>query len=103
MPTDEGGRIGEDGRFEHFAGVHDARCQTAHGHGIDPDDLIFLIQEEHDKMLSVHPLQVCREQAAGVSRTPDPLRIAGHLSFPYQRYPVDRYVLLWHLSFLKQG
>lgn len=83
VPANERGGIGKDGGFEHFAGVHNTGRQTPHRDGIQPDDLIFLIQEEDDKMLSVHALQVCPEQPGGISRTPDPLRIARHLSFPY--------------------
>ena len=103
MSTDDGGGITEDGGFEHFAGVYDAGRQTPHRDRVDPDDLIFLIQEEDDKVFSIHSIQVCPEQSGGISRTPDPLLIARHLSFPHQHYPIHRYVGLGCLALLKQG
>ena len=70
---------------------------------MEADDLIFLVEHEHDRMFAVHPVQLGRQHPAGIRQTPDALLIAGALSLPYQRHAIHREGLLGFGPFLKQG
>jgi hypothetical protein len=70
---------------------------------MDADDVVFLVEEEHNKMFAVHIGQVGRKHTAGIRRTPDLVLLVGYLSFPYQHHAIDRQGLLGLAPFLKQG
>jgi hypothetical protein len=57
---------------------------------MDADDVIFLVQHEHDKMFTVHISEVGRQYTAGISRTSDLGVIIGHAPFPYQHHAINR-------------
>ena len=103
VAAQNGGSIGENSRFKDFARMHDTGGQAPHGHGMDADDVVFLIEHEHDKMFAVHIGQVRRKHPGCISRTPELVLIAGYLSFPYEHHTIHREVRLCLVPLLKQG
>ena len=49
---------------------------------MDAEYVVFLIEEEHDKMFAVHISEVRGKHPAGIRSTPNLLLLVGHLCFP---------------------
>ena len=75
MPANNCGSISENRCLKSFAWVNDRSRERTDTHCMDPDDPIFLIEEENHKVFSVHIGKIGLEYRAGVGRTADLLLI----------------------------
>jgi hypothetical protein len=71
MTAHERGGIAEDGGLHDFAGMDDAGGQRPDRHGVDADDLVFLIQHGHQEVFAVHGAEVLAEENRGIPGTAD--------------------------------
>ena len=98
-----GGSIRKNGGFKDFARMHDTGSQAPHGHRMDADDVIFLIEHAHDKVFTVNAAEVGCEHPGCIGRTPELVLIARELSFPSQHHAINRQGLLTLVPLLQKG
>ena len=66
--ADDRGAIQEDGRFEDFAGMHDAECQGADRNNVHADDGVFGVETGNEELLAVESGKERTEGGCSVGR-----------------------------------
>ena len=89
MAAHKCGRIAQDGGFHHLSGMDHTGGQRPHRHGVDADNLIFLIEHGHHEMLAVHGAEVLAEEDRGLPGTADLGLRHGDGVFADQGHAVD--------------
>ena len=81
VATNDGGGVAQDGRFVDFPGVHDRGGEAPHGHHVEANDAVFLIDHGDQKMLAIGIVQVGLEQAGHVLGTAELWPLPGQTGF----------------------
>src|SRR5215475_573185 len=69
MAAEQGRGIAQDRRLHDFAWMDHAGGQRAHRHGVDPDDLVLLVQHGDHEVFAVHLAEVLAEEERGIPGT----------------------------------
>src|SRR5579871_4735153 len=93
MGNDDGSGVTKDGRLVDFPRMYQGAIEDADANGVDPDHLVFGVQEDRNEMLPIHPLQVVGKEPGNVCRGPNDGPLGqGEGILPHQLAAVD-----WHL------
>ena len=93
MPTEDGSGVGEDGRFENFAHMHDAGRQAANGDGVDPNRGVFAVQQDDHEVFAIHGTEVLAQQRGSLLGATEPWGRGGDGGLAYQGHTVDRHLV----------
>jgi hypothetical protein len=69
MAAEQGRGIAQDGGFHNFARMDHASGQRVHRHGVDPDDLVLLVQHGDHEVFAVNLAEVLAEEERGIPGT----------------------------------
>jgi hypothetical protein len=69
MAAEQGRGLAQDGGLHDFARMDHAGGQRSHRHGVDPDDLVLLVQHGDHEVFAVHLAEVLAEEERGLPGT----------------------------------
>jgi len=84
VAAEDGSGVGQDGRFEDFPHMHDARSEAADRDRVEADGRVFAVQQDDDEMLAVYRTQILPQERGGVHGTPEARRRSWERRLPHE-------------------
>src|SRR4029453_10801000 len=83
------GSVRQNRWLKNLARMHDRRCETTDTHIIDTDHFIFLVEHQHNKVLSICISQELMYKRTCISTASYLFVVTMQSAFTYQRYSIN--------------